>query len=404
MATKAGWFMGASALLLGFACGDSGDEVFTDASSSGSSAGGAGAGVGSGSGTGGSIGPSCEPPCDSGTFCSVTASCIADGSCAADGDCGAGLVCDTATSVCVPGGGCGAMEVALTAVPPNLMIVLDRSCSMRRDLANNINIAGPNKWTYSVDAINKMTTDYVGQIRFGLILFPDTVTPQCQQDVPAAAVGDGNESAIQTLLTAALDTTDANYPDGPCVTNIDTAMEQAALEPAFSDMGRDSYALLITDGKQAGCNAAGGDNGTTQILTDMAAAGVPTFVVGFGGGVDPAQLDIFAVAGGVPQAGMPSYYQADNPMQLEQALDTIASATLGCVFALESTPPDDNAIFVFFDNDPNAVPRDTTHAAGWDYDATNNQVEFFGATCDDIKAGNVSDVDIVFGCQEPTPD
>jgi hypothetical protein len=397
--------LAASGLLVAVACSED-----SPLEGSPTAVGGSGAGGGTGaSGTGGNIGLECEPPCEGDQFCSATGECIDDGTCREDADCDEGLECDPVGLLCVPGGGCGHEEILAEPVPPNLMIVLDRSCSMRRDLSNQINIAGPNKWTHAVDAIGQMTAQFDGLIRFGLILFPDTVGGNCTQGAPAFAVLPGNETGIQTLLTDALDTSDSQYPDGPCVTNIDTAMEQASQEPAFQNVDRKSYALLITDGKQAGCNAAGGDNGTTQIIGDMCTADVSTFVVGFGdlasGTIDPAQMDLFAQAGCVPNAD-PNYdfYAAESPTQLQQALDTIANETLGCNYQLAETPDNPDAIFVFFDNDPNQIPRDDTQQDGWDYDPSTNQVTFYGPTCDALKAGQVSDVDIVLGCGAPTPD
>ncbi len=58
---------------------------------------------------------------------------------------------------------------------------------------------------------------------------------------------------------------------------------------------------------------------------------------------------------------------------------------------------------MFFDNDPAGVMRDPTHAGGWDYAAAKNQVTFYGAACDALKGGKVTDLDIVFGCDQPTP-
>lgn len=393
----------ATGLAVAGACGGTGDPV--DLSST-TGIGGAGTGT---TGTGGGVALECDPPCVEDQFCSVIGECIDDGTCRDDGDCSEGLECDTVAQLCVPGGGCGHEEITAEPIPPNLLIVLDRSCSMRRDLDNVLNPSGPNKWTYAVDAIVQMTTQFDDQIRFGLILFPDIVGGDCTQGPPAFPVAPDNETAIQTLLTDALSLTDPQFPDGPCVTNIDTAMEQASQEPAFQDTGRKSYALLITDGKQAGCNVAGGDTGTTQIITDMCTAGVSTFVVGFGNlasnTIDPAQMDIFAQAGCVPNAD-PNYdfYPAESPTQLQQALDTIANETLGCNYQLEEVPDDPDAIFVFFDNDPEQIPRDENHQDGWDYDATTNQITFYGPTCDALKAGQVSDVDIVLGCGAPTPD
>jgi hypothetical protein len=360
----------------------------------------AGGGTGSG-GAGGGIGPvTCDPACLAPQFCSVTNVCIDAGTCLGDGDCGEGLECDLATKSCVPGGMCGGAEATLEAIPPNLLVVLDRSCSMDEDAGS-----GATKWEIAVAAINQLTTSFDGDIRFGLTLFPDKVTPDCKQDLIPIPVDPAAGPAIQTLLTAALDNTDALFPKGPCVTNIDTAMEQAASEPAFLDMDRQSFALLITDGKQSsGCSAGGGDAGTLQTITDLAAAKVPTFVVGFGAGVDVNQMNEFADAGGMP-SGDPTnhFYLADDQASLDAALLAIATATLSCTFTLGEIPPDPSQIYVFFDNDPAGIAADPSHMQGWDYDAATNQVTFYGATCDAIKAGTVSDVDIVFGCDEPSP-
>ena len=376
------------------ACGGSGDST---SGSGGTTATGTTTGTGTSTGTGaGGGGVGCDPACVAPQFCSVVQTCLDPGSCAGEGDCEAGKTCDAATSTCVIGGGCGAQEVTADAVPPNLLVVLDRSCSMTSA------VGATTKWAIAVQAIDLLTTSYAGKIRFGLAMFPDLVAPSCGQDAIPIPVAPGNEAAIQSMLNAALANADPYFPDGPCVTNIDTAMQQAAGEPAFTDTTRSSYALLITDGKQAGCSAAGGDAGTTQIITDMATAGVSTFVVGFGAGVDPAQMDVFAEGGGVASAGGTKYYEASYQASLDAGLQTIAEMTLGCVFSLGDTPPDPNEIYVCFDN-ADAIPRDATHTNGWDYDPSTNQITFYGPACDALKSGAVGDVDIVFGCNEPTP-
>lgn len=418
---------GAMALLAPACGGDDGGDVAGDGGSGGKpSSGGAGGTGGVGVGGSGGTSTSCasdtdcasgqfcsaaktcvliggcgaDADCQSGEKCSTLKKCIPTGTCEADGDCDAGLVCDTSTKSCVPGGGCGAEEFAIEAVASNMFISLDRSCSMK-----NGGGGGKSKWQISVEALNQMTTAFSGKIRWGLGLFPDITGDKCTQDASAFAVADNNESAIQGLLSAALKATDKNYPDGPCVTNIDTAMLQASQEPAFSDKTRKSYVLLITDGAQAGCNAAGGDAGTTKIITDLNTAGVSTFVVGFGNNVDAAQLNIFATAGGVPNndpaAPNTKFYKANDQASLQAALAKIAGSIVGCSFVLAKTPPDPSKLYVFFDNAK--VPRDPSHTSGWDYDATTNQLTFYGGDCDKVKANQVTDIDVVFGCDQPTP-
>ena len=370
------------------------------AAASGEGSGGAGATGPGGAASGGADLAVCEPPCQAPDFCSVVGLCLPPGSCAADGDCDAGLTCEPVSATCVPGGNCGAQEVSVAPVAPNVLIVLDRSCSMKDK------VGGTAKWAIAVAAVQKLTTDYAGQIRFGLTLFPDVIPPKCLQASVPIPVGPGNEPSIQGLLQASLSPSDLNYPDGPCITNIDTAMAQAAAEPAVSQTDRPSFVLLITDGKQYDCNDAGGDAGTMAIITDLQASrGVPTFVVGFGGEVDPAQLDLFAEAGGLPSPDpQASFYRAEDQPSLDAALATIADQTLSCTVQLDARPDEPDEIYVFFDDEPAGVPRDPSHASGWDYDDANNQVTFYGAECDQLQAGEVTDVDVVFGCGLPTPD
>lgn len=403
-------FGGALALAIAGCAPDRSVETSGDATT-GSAGAGAGAGNGtggqggggsagsSGSGEGGGLAVGCQPACAPPQICSVAKACIDPGTCLDDGDCGAGTVCDLVAKQCVPGG-CGAQEAKAEAVPPNLLIVLDRSCSMTKK------VGAVSKWQIAVDALVKLTTTQNGKIRFGLALFPDLDAPKCAQAAIPVPVAPATEGAIQSLLTASLAANDPWFPDGPCVTNIDTAMQQAAGEPALADPERESYVLLLTDGKQAGCSDAGGDEGTTKILGDLYAAGVATFVVGFGSEVDPAQLNLFAEAGGVPandpNAPDVKFYKAEDQATLDAALAAIAKKTLGCQLTLDEVPPNPNEVYVFFD-DVESVPNDPTQQNGWTYDPATNQVTFHGPACEKLQKGEVTDVDIVFGCDEPTP-
>ncbi|RMH44368.1 MAG: VWA domain-containing protein [Deltaproteobacteria bacterium] len=218
-----------------------------------------------------------------------------------------------------------AARAEAAACDSNLMIVLDRSCSMNKSPGGG---EPRTKWDIAVDAIGQLTTAYAGQLRFGLIMFPDEDGANCVQDGPIyVPVGDDTGAAVVAAL-------EATQPTGPCVTNIDTAVAQVSADPAFDGTpdpsGRRGFALLITDGKQSGsCGGNGADPTTIANLEALYAAGYPTYVVGFGGGVDPDDLAAFAAAGGVPRAGDPPYYQADDAAALAEALDAIAGDIVG---------------------------------------------------------------------------
>jgi len=146
--------------------------------------------------------------CADADFCSAAGTCIPDGTCAVTADCLAGMMCD-AQHQCVPGGECGATEIAITPIPPNVLMVLDRSCSMRTA------VAGTPKWTSAVTAVNQLTTNFAGDIRWGLTMFPDTAGDSCGQGAIPVPVAAATEPMIPALLTRSLVPPDVNYPDSP---------------------------------------------------------------------------------------------------------------------------------------------------------------------------------------------
>lgn len=132
-------------------------------------------------------------------------------------------------------------------------------------------------------------------------------------------------------------------------------------------------------------------------------------MIGFGKNVSSSHLNRFADAGGQARTGTTRYYDAADQTSLDAALQMIAKAAIGCDLKLAGAPPngDANQIFVFFDGQAPAIPRDVGHADGWDYDAATTTVRFYGATCEKLKSGGVSRQSVVFGCPgsgaAPTP-
>jgi hypothetical protein len=316
-------------------------------------------------------------------------------SCTTDVECGPGKRCES--GMCVENN-CGGESLDLTYVPPNLLLVVDRSCSMRTAVTSST----MSKWQVAVGGINKVITDFGSDIRWGLTLFPDTTPDTCTQQDFAFPLADGNGPGIKTMLTNALATTDPFYPDDPCVTNIDTAMMQAATDPALTDPGRKSYVMLVTDGAQSsGCSAGGGDAGSEMAVKKLFnGKGVTTFVLGFGSAVDAVQLDKLAIAGGAPQSGTPKYFRADTAGELDQALQTIADAVVSCSYKVDPPPEDPSQVYVWFGGTEN-VPRDQSHVSGWDYDPATQMLTLYGSHCDRLKTKMVKKVDVIFGC--PTP-
>ncbi len=346
--------------------------------------------------------------CETGTFCSVGLECIPAGTCLADADCAGGKQCDP-YGICVTGGECGASEFDLTSVPPNLLLVLDRSCSMTQGRTNLEDVSAT-KWVPVIDAMVQVTTALNAEIRFGLEVFPDGLSEEseCLQnpsgEITVPVGPDGGVQVAATLQAARTDTTHPIYPGEPCQTNTWAALVQASQQAALADPERTSYVVLITDGEpycsDRSQRSEADDGLINEVIADLAARGVPTFVVGFGdvADVDPEALARYAVSGGTASSDKP-YYDAADGAQLLTALQDIASAIVDCDFSLGETPPTDD-LYVFFD-DVTQIARDPTHVEGWDYDPATNSLAFFGQACQMLQSDQIVDIDVVYGCPAP---
>lgn len=347
--------------------------------------------------------------CQTGTFCSVRLQCIPAGTCLDDADCAGGKVCDE-YGICTTGGECGASEFDLTSVPPNLLLVLDRSCSMIQDRSDLSDVSAT-KWVPVVDALVQVTTGLNAEIQFGLEVFPDGLSEEseCLQNPTgeiAVPVGPDGGAQIGALLQAArTDTTHPIYPGAPCQTNTWAALTQASQQAALADPERASYVVLITDGEPVCSDRSqpneADDGLINQVIADLAARGVPTFVVGFGDvvDVDPEALGRYAVSGGTTPSADKPYYDAADGAQLLTALQDIAGAIVDCDFALGEAPPTDD-LYVFFD-DATQIAHDPSHVEGWDYDPASNTLAFYGQACQLLQNDQVTDIDVVYGCPAP---
>ncbi len=368
----------------------------------------AGSGASSGTSSGGSGPGECAQAtdCPGDAVCDpATGQCTSGLSCAAHTDCGSGAFCDAGTCRdSMPGGpcddtpncvsgetctggvcGCGGALYGADNVPPNVLIVLDRSGSM------NEQITGGTKWDIGRQAINGLVTTYGGGVFFGLAMYPGTDLEGTQGMMcgPGAVFVDpaaGTAAAISSDLAAA-GTTSFGTPTAEMLTALTTYA-------GLKDPMRADYILLITDG-QSTCEDP------VPVVASLLGAtpSVKTFVVGFGSGVDPAELDDMAQAGGTAGPMSPFYYQADDATSLASAFAAIAGSVLSCSYVLSDTPPDPSLLYVYIDG--MQVPADNTN--GWVYDAATNQLTFVGTTCDALKSGTAGELVISYGCPIGTP-
>jgi len=384
--------------------------------------GGGGMDAGAGGVDGGGSGAMCDPgdpACPSGEYCSEARVCIPEGQCRVDGDCAGrvcgagsrtclspgecaatgdcpdGQICDTATMTCEIGGMCGGTDFEITRLAPNVMILLDRSGSMDNDAG------GRPRWDVAKDAIRAVTTRFGGEIRFGLATYSSCTGSGCSAGSVVIPLGE-DASRINDFLSplVARGSSEGSPPDYLCdsgdpETSTGPSLQALTTEPTLQDPDRANAVLLVTDGEESSCGGPDGAAGAAALL------GLPipvrTYAVGLSRDTSESELMDIAVAGGTER-----FYLAEDEAALTAAFERIADEVATCDYRIEMPPPDPMDLFVYFDDDPAGVPNDASD--GWTFDAASGTLTFHGAACDAVRAGTVTDIDVVFGCPGPVLD
>lgn len=296
----------------------------------------------------------------------------------------------TTSTVGTADANCGLQNFQLERRPAEMLLLLDRSGSMRESFV----LFGPSKWIETVPAVRETVMKTAATVQWGLKLFPGPDFLECNVpdgvEVPPAI---DNFTRMDTAITMTTPTgtgTPTRYVVQKAV---------AHLQATASINAR--YLVLATDGEP---NCA---DGMTNILEDhdgavmavaaAAAAGFKTYVIGIATTMSDAHLTLnrMAEAGGTARAGEPKYYPVASRQDLIAAFGQITGQVSDCVFPLDKVPPSPDAVAV--DVDGMRLPPDPAKMNGWAYGAANKTVEIYGATCDKIKKGG-SDVKIIFGC------
>jgi hypothetical protein len=296
---------------------------------------------------------------------------------------------------------CGNSAKNMTQVPADLLLVLDRSGSMTNDIASDNpcttgSTTCAERWSTMIQAMRIVLAGSPASINWGLKFFSSPSWTGEQGTTPKGCVvlpemevpiGTGNSEAIVGSIAAAI----PNY-NTPTRAAIDTA---SAYLTKLSD-GRSKYILLATDG-EPNCAAAGpyptsdDREATLRSIAAAKAAGIATYVIGVGPTAD--KLTEMAVKGGTGQ-----FYPAVSPQALIAALQAIVGSIASCVYTMSSTPPDPNNLGVYLNKD--LVAQSPTD--GWTLSSP-DAVTFHGPTCDRIKAGLYTDVQVLFGCPGTAP-
>jgi hypothetical protein len=310
--------------------------------------------------------------------------------------------------------GCGQMNVGVMAIPPDILIVQDKSGSMADNDADKSCTGGcgsSSKWSQVAAALTTVVTSTDQSINWGLKFFSDDGTCGASAD-PVVKVGAMTGSAVASAISTAK--TGGNTPTREAVSTA------AAYMTTLTDTNP-KYLLLATDGLPncpVGCAGMTGklpssctntDNPSEDMAAEMAvsaavAQGFKVFVIGIGTVTTAeATLNQLAINGGVPQTGgATSYYAATDPTTLENALNAIIGQVASCTISLSTAPSGFTNVAISADSASGTVeiPQDPTN--GWSYSADMKSVNLNGTSCADLKNGTYSNFQFYYACPGTT--
>jgi hypothetical protein len=345
------------------------------------------------------------------------------------------------------GGGCGQTNVNIKPLPPDILIVQDKSLSMEDDSTGAMcRTANCSKWAQVSSAIDTVVLATDSNVDWGMIFFASDslcgvnstpivpVGPMTGTQIQAAFAG--NQPTSETPTAAAIDA---------AVTYMKTLTDP---NPKFL--------LLATDGLP-NCGAAGGAGGGTgggtggaggrtgaagrggggaagrtgggaagtfggggpfgggptttaddspaaeAAVTAAKAAGFPTFVVGIATNSDAQAtntLNTMAVNGGYPQSGASTkYYSVMDTASLQTALNKIIGMTLSCTIPLGNAPANlSNVAVTAQDSSGKRVEIQNDPTNGWSFDSTMQNIILNGSACNDLQSVTLTQYQFIFAC------
>jgi len=316
------------------------------------------------------------------------------------GDGGGGLISDATVT-------CAEANPQTMNLPPDVLIVLDRSGSMNDDLNDQPCMAGcTSKWTTAVTTLTSYLPTVQTTVNWGLKLFASTSggggNSSCNVNT-GTEVAPAANNAMAIINRLGMTTAGSSTPTTAAMT------AAAAYLKGLND-GNPKFILLATDGiptcgKDA-CAAGVNTGGTANQCDDANAIaavktvhdtdGIPTFVLGIGTENSPGDstLSQMAVNGGFPRNGTPQYYPIGSADDLTQAFTSITQTVGQCFFSVTPALTSSQAIGgVTYDG--GTITPDATNG----YSVVGkNGIQLNGQACDDFMAGKIKNVRVLVDC------
>jgi hypothetical protein len=300
---------------------------------------------------------------------------------------------------------CASVEVDLTEQIPTVMLLVDRSGSMKEPFS------GSTRWIATYDTLMNGTTGIVkeleGRVRFGAALYtslggsagneafegsPAGTCPMMATVAPTLQ----NHAAIDTMY--APKTFEGDTPTGASLVSTTAILNQVTLPGP-------KIIVLATDGAPDSCSIPNPANATEAAATQLEATnaaeaafalGISTYVISVGDDVAATHLQDMANAGqGLTIGGATNatYYQALNSAALITAFDDIINGVRSCVLTLDGSVGDGGEASGSVSIDNQVLQ------AGVDWRLNDpSTIEILGSACDGLLAGGEHQVSATFEC------
>lgn len=360
----------------------------------------------------------CNERCSPTTLCATGLYCNAEGNCAANCNyttnqgCGSGLTCNvTGQCVEIPDaqvpdgsnpvdfGNCPNISLNTNRVTPNVLLLVDRSGSMREDFG----AGSRSKWQVMsstlLDTPDGLISTYQDRVRFGFAMYTGDAPTACPQ-VDTIAPALNNYAAIYDLFDPAEPADDT--PTGPAINALldDPAMAHATSDPTII--------VVATDGEPDECGT--GDDTVEGRRQSVAAAargfsqGVRVYMLAVGTAINEDHLTEVANAGVGRTSGPDApFWLVTDDAGLRTAFDEIIGGEVSCSVSLTNgslNSTDPAQYCASSDVRIDGMPVDCNDPNGW-HASDSTHIEFSGEACDRImNMGGV--VTAVFPCDQAT--
>jgi hypothetical protein len=295
-------------------------------------------------------------------------------------------------------------------LPPDILIVLDRSGSMNENLmgmtcTGAAGCGADSKWSIATTTLNAFLPTVETTVNWGMKLFGSSTS---------CTVTAGAEVAPTAMNAAAITAKLGTTSPGSSTPTTSAMMAAATYLNSLTDPNP-KFILLATDGIPtcgtaacaAGVNLGGGSTSQCDDANAIAAVkaakdmGISTFVLGIGTANSPgdATLSSMAVEGGFPRTASPSYYPIGSAQDLSDAFTAVTGMAGSCFFAVTPVPKDVTAI-KGVTGDGNPITQDPVD--GWTFVnmGAMSGVQLNGKSCDDYKNKVIVDVKVQLPCVE----